>query len=118
MHARAPVGVGLLAVAACSFNDDVPAPAISAVIPDHGVAGILVTVTGSYLCQQPRTGGDDDPLACAHVGGVMFDTIPAIATAYTDTTVMAEVPMLPAGRSSVIVAVAGRSSNSIGFVTE
>src|ERR1044071_9672221 len=107
MACREVAIVGLLtslagSVVACSINDDVPAPAISAVTPDHGVPGTLVTVTGSYLCQQPRGTDDDNPLACA----------------YGDAAVTAEVPALPVGRSSVAVAVAGRTSNPLGFVVE
>ncbi|HEY6180375.1 MAG TPA: IPT/TIG domain-containing protein [Kofleriaceae bacterium] len=123
MACREVAIVGLLtslagSVVACSINDDVPAPAISAVTPDHGVPGTLVTVTGSYLCQQPRGNNDDNPLACAHVGTLLFDTLPASASAYGDAAVTAEVPALPVGRSSVAVAVAGRSSNRLGFVVE
>ena len=116
MIARALVLASLLTLGTCSANDDIRAPTISAVMPDHGAPGTFVTVTGSDLCQQPR--GDDDPLTCAHVGTLLFDTFPMVAIAYSDTTVMAEVPALPAGRSSVGVSVAGRSSNRLSFVVE
>jgi hypothetical protein len=112
------LAVGLLALAACTANDDVPAPAISAVTPDHAQPGTFATVTGSSLCQQPRGSGDDDPLGCAHVGTVLFGATPGTVTSYTDTMVMAEVPSLAPGSSDVFVTVAGRSSNSLGFVVE
>jgi hypothetical protein len=111
--------ISLLVVSACSANDDVPAPAIAAVQPDHAVPGTTVQVSGSYLCQAPRTGGNDvDPLACEHMGAVMFDTAPGLVTSYTDTLVLVDVPALPAGRSSVVVSVAGRSSNRLDFIVE
>jgi uncharacterized protein (TIGR03437 family) len=118
MVARAWALAGTIALAACSANDDIRAPTISAVMPGRGAPGTFVTVTGSDLCQQPHTGGDDDPLACAHVGTLLFDTVPAVATAYGDTMVMAEVPQLATGEVSVSVSVAGRSSNRLSFVVE
>jgi hypothetical protein len=118
MFTRAPTLAALLALAGCSANDDVPAPSISAVLPDHGTPGSVVTVTGAGLCQQPRGSSDDDPFACAHVGVVLFGVAPATATAYTDAIVMVEVPPVATGRSSVMVVVAGRSSNSLDFTVE
>ncbi|HEU4730171.1 MAG TPA: IPT/TIG domain-containing protein [Kofleriaceae bacterium] len=116
--ARALGWIGCVALHACSANEDIPAPAISTLQPDRGTPGSIVTVSGANLCQQPRDGSDVDPLACAHVGTVVFGTTPGIATVYADTTVMAEVPALPAGEFGVMVSVAGRSSNSLGFVVE
>jgi hypothetical protein len=111
--------IGWVAVSACSANDDVPAPAIGAVLPDHAVPGATVMVSGSYLCQQPRTESDDvDPLACEHVGAVLFDTAPGLVSSYTDNLALVEVPALAPGRFSVVVSVAGRSSNGVGFVVE
>jgi hypothetical protein len=117
MFARALASAVLL-VAACSANDDVPAPGISAVTPGHGVPGTFVTVTGNALCQQPRDSGEGDPLACAHLGSVLFGATPGSVTMYADTMVMAEVPQLAPGKASVVVTVAGRSSNSVDFVVE
>ena len=108
-----------VALSACSANDDVPAPAIAAVQPDRAAPGATVTVTGSYLCQQPRTtDGDVDPLACDHEGSVMFGTAPGVVTSYTDTAVLVEVPALAPGSVDVTVSVAGRGSNRVGFVVE
>jgi hypothetical protein len=108
-----------LALSACSANDDVPAPAIGGLQPDHGVPGIAVTVSGSYLCQQPRADGSDvDPLACAHTGTITFGTTPAVVVSYSDTSASIEVPPLVAGAVDVGVSVAGRSSNRVRFVVE
>jgi len=110
--------IGWLALSACSANDDVPSPAINSVQPDHAAPGTTVTVSGSYLCQGPRTEIDGDPLACEHVGTVMFDTTPGMVTSYTDSTVLVDVPGLAPGGVSMAVSVAGRSSNRIGFVVQ
>jgi IPT/TIG domain-containing protein len=110
--------IAWLGWAACSANDDVPAPTISAVQPDHAVPGASVTVSGSFLCQAPRSGSDVDPLACDHVGTVLFGTTPSLAASYTDTAVVVEVPSLPPGPLDIAVSVAGRSSNSLPFVVD
>jgi len=110
--------IGWFALPACSANDDVPAPAINAIQPDHAAPGTTVTVSGSYLCQEPRTETDGDPLACEHVGTVMFDTTPGMVTSYSDGMVLVDVPGLAPGGVSVAVSVSGRSSNRIDFVVE
>jgi hypothetical protein len=111
--------IGWLALSACSANDDVPAPSISGVQPDHGMPGITVTVSGSYLCQQPQTNGSDvDPLACMHMGTVTFGTTPGVVVSYTDTMATVQVPAVAPGAIDVAVSVAGRSSNRIRFVVE
>lgn len=108
-----------LALSACSANDDFPSPAIASVQPDSGMPGAIVTVSGSYLCQQPRVDGSDvDPLACEHMGTVMFGTAPGVVASYTDTMAIVEVPSLAPGNVGVVVSVAGRSSNQISFVVE
>ena len=111
--------IAWLALSACSGNDDVPAPVLGGVQPDHGMPGITVTVSGSYLCQQPQAGGSDiDPLACMHIGTVMFGTTPGGVLSYTDTMATVQVPALPSGAVDVGVSVAGRSSNHISFLVE
>src|ERR1041384_2543846 len=101
--------IGWGALPACSANDDIPAPALSALVPDEAVPGATVMLTGSSLCQEPRTNdGDGDPLACQHMGTVMFDTAPGAVISYADTVVLVEVPALPPGRVSVSLSVAGR----------
>lgn len=111
--------IGWLALSACSGNDDVPAPSISGMQPDHGMPGITVTVSGSYLCQEPQTDGSDvDPLACMHIGTVTFGTTPGVVLSYTDTMATVQVPALTSGAIDVGVSVAGRSSNRISFLVE
>jgi hypothetical protein len=111
--------IGWLALSACSANDDVPAPSISGMQPDHGMPGITATVSGSYLCQQPQAdGGDVDPLACIHIGTVMFGTTPGVVLSYTDTMATVQVPALTPGAIDVGVLVAGRNSNRISFLVE
>jgi hypothetical protein len=111
--------LGWLALSACSANDDVPAPAIGGLQPDHGIPGTTVTVSGSYLCQQPRVDGSDvDPLACAHMGTVAFGSAPGSVLSYIDTMASVEVPSLVPGPVDVSVSVAGRASNRIRFVVE
>jgi hypothetical protein len=119
MFVRSLPWIAWLALSACSANDDVPAPSISGVQPDHGVPGITVMMSGSYLCQQPRADGSDlDPLACMHIGSVTFGTVPGVVVSYTDTMVTVEVPALPSGAVDVAVSVAGRNSNRIRFQVE
>lgn len=64
--------------------------------------GATVTVSGSYLCQQPRVDGSDvDPLACEHTGTVMFGTTPGIVMSYSDTMATVEAPPLSPGNFDV-----------------
>lgn len=110
--------IAWLGWAACSANDDVPVPTSRAVQPDHAVPGATVTVSGSSLCQMPQSGSDVDPLACDHVGTVLFGTTPSLAASYGDTAVVVEVPSLPPGPLDLAISVAGRSSNSLQFVVD
>ncbi len=113
------IGWLALSASACSANDDIPAPSISGMQPDHGMPGITVTVAGSYLCQQPQSnGGDVDPLACMNMGTVTFGTAPGVVLSYTDTMVTVQVPALTPGTIDVGVSVAGRNSNRISFFVE
>lgn len=118
----ADVGLGryvlIVLAASCTANDDVPAPMISTVNPDHAQSGVAVTIIGDYFCQQPDKGGEVDPLACANVGSVNFGSTPASVGMYTEQMITAEVPSLGPGRASVTVAVAGRRSNSVTFVVD
>jgi len=109
----------LAALAACSENDDIPAPVLSSVTPDHAGAGAVVMLSGAYLCQQPEGSGDDtDPLACANTGLVDFDRVPGTASQYTDTSITVQVPDLTAGDVQVSISVAGRTSNSVDFTVD
>jgi hypothetical protein len=101
----------VLALTACSASDDMPAPHISSVSPDHAVAGTVVLISGSYFCHQPA---NEDPLACANTGVVEFGTSVGVASQYTDSAIMVEVPS-GAGSVEVVVEVASESSNAVGF---
>jgi hypothetical protein len=102
----------------CSAGDDVPAPAVSAVVPDHASPGVTVMIVGDYFCQQPETGGEEDPLACANMGAVLFGTTPATVAFYAEQMISVEVPPLDSGKVNVAVSVAGRHSNSVAFVVD
>ena len=102
-----------LFVVGCSANDDVPSPQVAAVTPSHALSGSSVIVTGSYFCQQPGT--TEDPLACEHVGTVLFGTTNGTSTQYTDTSITVEVPG-GAGTVQLVVSSGGRSSNGVQFM--
>jgi hypothetical protein len=105
--------------AGCSANDDVPAPQLSTVQPDHAPAGAVVSITGAHLCQAPASGsgsGDDDPICTG--GTVNFGTAPGTATTWTDAMVTAEVPAGIVGQVDLSVSVDGRTSNAIHFTAE
>lgn len=110
----------LASLAACTANDDVPAPRLSSIVPVRATPGTAVMLFGDHLCQQPDTGGSDeeDPLACANTGLVDFDRVPGAVGTYTDTAVTAIVPDLPAGNADVAVVVLGRRSNGIELQIE
>jgi IPT/TIG domain len=105
-------------LAACSANDDIPSPVLASATPSSANVGTIVTLSGSYLCQQPEGSDDSDPLACAHTGAVMFGVTPANVTQYTDSSITALVPDMPAGDAQVSVATGGRETNSIDFTVE
>lgn len=111
--------IAVLILGACSANDDVPAPALASITPDHASPGTVVMIAGSYFCQQPDSGSDDvDPLACKTTGTVEFGTDQVDAQQYTDTAIMVSVPQTRTGEVSVAVAVAGRVSNAIAFTVD
>jgi hypothetical protein len=104
---------------ACSASDDIHAPSVAGVAPDHAMPGVTVAVQGSYFCQQPDSqGGDVDPLACANVGNVAFGSQVVIPQQYTDTSIMVQVPQAAPGPTSVSVTVAGRVSNTVSFTID
>jgi hypothetical protein len=86
---RGSVVFAVIAASACSANDDMPAPQISSVSPNHGPAGNVVLVSGSYFCHQPAT---EDPLSCSNIGSIEFGTSVAVASQYTDNSIMVDVP--------------------------
>jgi len=103
----------LVLLAACSANDDIPAPQVSAVIPAAGAPGAIVTVQGNDFCQRPDT-GNEDPL-CTSTGGVSFGASPGTVSQWTDTAIMVEVPQGVVGTVALTVGVNGRSSNAVSF---
>jgi hypothetical protein len=107
----------VVVLAACSANDDVPAPRVAGITPDHAPVGALVMVTGEFFCAQPED-DEGDPLRCDVIGAVSFDTATAAVAGYTDTLITAEVPDAPRGRTQVTVIVGGRLSNRVGFTIE
>ena len=104
------------AAAACSASDDVPAPVAGSLVPDHGVPGTIVDVSGAYFCQEPPTGSEDP--TCASTGDVVFGTTPATPTTWADNAIMVEVPSTTAGDTDVAVEVRGRRSNTLTFTVE
>lgn len=114
------LGIGwILALGACSANDDVPAPMLSGVTPDRAAAGTSVMISGSYFCGQPSTDSEDvDPLACALTGFVRFGSSDGTLLQYTDTAITAEVPASSPGPTRLVVNVGGRISNAIVFVVD
>lgn len=107
----------VLALAACSLNDDVPAPIVSSVSPDQAAPGTVVVVYGSYFCQRPQDGSNDDP-NCTSTGTVTFNNIPATPSNWTDTAISVEVPPGASGEADVQVTADGKESNSVGFTVE
>lgn len=96
----------------CTAGEDIPAPAVSSLTPTHASPGSIVTINGSYFCQQPD---NEDPLACANPGSVDFGSVPATVAMYADRSITVEVPSLPPGSVAVTVTSAGRRSNHVGF---
>lgn len=111
---RRLVVAGMLA--GCSANDDVPAPLISTVVPNHATPGAVVAVSGSYFCQKPNTGSEDP--TCSVVGTVRFGQSPGTPTTWSDTAIMVEVPQGVAGPAEVSVTAAGRTSNVVAFTAD
>jgi hypothetical protein len=105
-------------LAACSANDDIPAPVLASATPASANVNTIITLSGSYFCQQPEGSADSDPLACAHTGAVMFGETPANATQYTDSSITTQVPEMPAGDTQISVATGGRETNTIDFTVE
>ena len=109
----------VLVVGACTANDDVPAPAVGGITPNHAAPGTAVVISGSYFCQQPESSsGETDPLACEHMGAVVFGVEPTTPQNYTDTSITVSVPQQQPGMVQVGVSVAGRSSNTVSFTID
>jgi hypothetical protein len=108
--------VAVLLLGACSANDDIPAPLVSTIVPDHGPPGAVVAIQGAYFCQRPDTGTDDP--TCDTEGSVDFGEVPGTATVWDDNQIMVEVPAAAVGSNDVVVIASGRTSNAVTFTTE
>jgi hypothetical protein len=115
--ARALLAITWLAVSGCSLNDDVPSPLVSSVTPDMATPGSVVIVYGSYFCQRPQDGSDDDP-NCPATGTVSFGAAPATPSNWTDTAISVVVPEGVSGQTQVQVTAEGKESNSVGFTAD
>jgi hypothetical protein len=111
---RTLVFASVLVAGACSLNDDVPAPIVAAVTPDQAAPGTVVVVSGSYFCQRPQNGSNDNP-DCTVTGTITFGGVPATPSNWTDTAISVEVPLGVSGQSAVAVTANGKESNSVGF---
>jgi IPT/TIG domain len=107
--------LALLVAAGCSANDDIPAPAIASITPQHAIPGAQVVIAGSYFCQQPEPA---DPLACAEMGVVLFGSQPSTAAQYEDSMISVDVPTLMPGDTTVFVSVGGKMSNGADFTVD
>lgn len=107
-------------LAACSSNDDIPAPQLAGVVPDRGAVGTIVMVQGSYLCQEPPPPNDDQPgFMCDSDGTISFGATPAEATSpWTDSGVMVLVPNGADGDVDVSASMNGRTSNTVTFTID
>lgn len=105
----------LCLVAGCAANEDVPAPLVASIVPDHGLPGAVVMISGSYFCQRPDN-GQEDP-TCDAVGVVEFGTVPGATTSWSDNAIMVEVPHA-SGDVDVSVTAMGRISNGVSFTVE
>jgi len=107
--------IPLVLVAACSAGDDVPAPMLTSIVPNHGPVGAIVTLGGAYFCQKANIG--EDP-TCNTIGTVRFGTAQGTISTWNDQQIMVEVPAASAGQVDVTVIAAGRVSNGVGFTIE
>jgi hypothetical protein len=104
-----------LLLAGCTASDDVHPPQISGITPDHATPGTVVSIEGSYFCQNPAPNPDDP--TCAIAGTVQFGTAPGTPTTWADDAIMVEVPQT-SGAVTVTVTALGRSSNGVAFTVQ
>jgi hypothetical protein len=108
----------LMLIIGCTAGDDVPAPVITSISPNHASVGTTVTIDGDYFCQEPET-DESEPVACPSPGIVTFGQSPATVGMYSEHRITVEVPTLePAKKYDVTVAVAGRHSSPASFTVE
>ena len=99
-------------LAACSANDDFPAPQIASINPTHATPGTAVLIAGDYFCHQSEEDPQGPP--CTTMGAIYFGSMVANALQYDETQIMAEVPT-GVGSVDVTISVAGERSNAITF---
>jgi hypothetical protein len=104
-------------LAACSANDDIPAPQVASITPDQGPANAVVQVDGSYFCQRPE-GTLQDPTCPSIAGSVQFGQVPETPVTWQDTAIQVEVPSGVTGSVAVSVTAMGRASNSVSFTVQ
>ena len=116
MHPGRAVGVVLAAaLAACAFNgDDQPAPRIGAIVPDRAAAGATVSIEGDHFCPAPDPDSEEPP-SCDPGGLLQFGGQAATTLRWTDVAIDVEVPAISPAQVDVIVSIAGRRSNAVGF---
>lgn len=107
--------LAVLLVAACSANDDFPAPQIASVTPPSATPGSAVVIAGNYFCHQSEE--DVDPGGCTTLGTVYFGTMVASALQYDETSITVEVPQ-GTGTIEITISVAGERSNAASFTFE
>ena len=108
-------------LAACPANDELPAPRLISIVPDRGVPGVVVTVTGSDLCQIAHEEDDEGtPLVCPDSDGAIYfgSFLGTALSSWEDTMLMIEVPESPPGEVDLRVQVKGKTTNSLDFVVE
>ena len=107
--------VVVLLIAACSANDDFPAPQIASVSPQRAAPGSSVVIAGNYFCHQSEE--DEQPQPCTTLGTIYFGTTIANALQYEETSITAEVPD-GMGQTDITLSVAGEHSNAVSFTFE
>jgi len=105
----------LALLAACSANDDFPAPQIASLNPQQAMAGAAVVIAGNYFCHQSEEDQQGEP--CTTLGTVYFGTMVANALQYDENSITVEVPA-GTGTVDVTVVVAGERSNAVSFSFE
>jgi hypothetical protein len=113
---RAAIAFVLSSLVACSARDDVPAPVVSSVVPNHAPANAVVMVSGSYFCQRPNVNPEDP--TCPVTGTVLFGAVPGVPSTYSDVSIMVEVPAGASGATTISITAGGRTSNSIAFTVD
>lgn len=115
---RIELSLIVLAALGCSAGDDVPAPLIASVSPNHAAPGASVMIVGDFFCQNPDAGDEEAPGECANSGTVSFGSTPANVGMYSEHAIMVEVPNVTPGPVDVRVTAAGRTSNDVEFRVE